>query len=356
MINQAKLHSNRTKPVYQYGIQVPRNHDKAVRIDQANGNTLWLEAERLELDQLDEYEAFKDLGRDTKAPEGFKKIRVHFVYACKHDGQRKARLVAGGHLTDTPIDSVYSSVVTLRGIRTVTFLSELNGLELWGTNIGNAYLESVTKKKVYIIAGPEFGPRAGHTMIIYKAQYGLRSSGLRWHEKLADVFQDMGFFPSLADEDIWMRDKGDHYEYIRVYIDDLCIGSKASKEITDELENTYKFKLKGTGPIEFHLGCDFYRDEDGTLCFGPKKYIKKMVDAYLRMFGSKPTTKVTSPLKKNDHPELDDTELLNDHGIAKFQSIIGQCQWAVSLGRFDIATAVMTMSSYLIAPRVGHLE
>jgi hypothetical protein len=188
MINQAKLRSNRTKPVYQYGIQVPRNHEEATRIDLANGNTLWQDAERLELAQLDEYEAFKDLGKDVKAPEDFKKIRCHFVYACKHDGRRKARLVAGGHLTETPIDSVYSSVVTLRGIRTVTFLSELNGLELWGTNIGNAYLESVTKEKVYIIAGPEFGPRAGHTLIIYKAQYGLRSSGLQWHEKLADVF------------------------------------------------------------------------------------------------------------------------------------------------------------------------
>jgi hypothetical protein len=176
--------------------------------------------------------------------------------------------------------------VTLRGIRTVTFLSELNGLELWGANIGNAYLKSVTKEKVYIIAGPEFGPRAGHTLIIYKAQYGLRSSGLRWHEKLADVFRSMGFFPSLADKDIWMKDKGDHYEYIAMYVDDLAIGSKAPKEITDELENTYKFKLKGTGPIEFHLGCDFYHDEDGTLCFGPKKYIEKMVDAYMRMFGN----------------------------------------------------------------------
>jgi hypothetical protein len=85
MINQAKLRSNQTKPVYQYGIQVPQNHKEAVRIDQANGNTLRQEAERLELNQLDEYEAFKNLGRDTKAPEGFKKIRVHFVYACKHN-------------------------------------------------------------------------------------------------------------------------------------------------------------------------------------------------------------------------------------------------------------------------------
>ena len=45
---------------------------------------------------------------------------------------------------------MYSSVVSLRGIRTVTFLAELNGLELWGTDIRNAYLESVTKEKVYI--------------------------------------------------------------------------------------------------------------------------------------------------------------------------------------------------------------
>jgi hypothetical protein len=102
----------------------------------------------------------------------------------------------------------------------------------------------------------------------------------------------MGFFPSLADKDILMRDKCNHYEYIADYVDNLAIGSKAPKEITDELKNTYKFKLKGTGPIKFHLGCDFYRDEDGTLCFGPKKYIEKMVDAYLRMFGSKPTAKV----------------------------------------------------------------
>jgi hypothetical protein len=74
--------------------------------------------------------------------------------------------------------------------------------------------------------------------------------------------------------------------------------SKAPKEITDELENTYKFKLKGTGPIEFHLGCDFYCDEDGTLCFGPKKYIEKMVDAYMRMFGSKPTSRSLPHLKR----------------------------------------------------------
>ena len=90
-------------------------------------------------------------------------------------------------------------------------------------DIGNAYLEFVTKEKVYIIAGPEFGDREGHTLIIRKALYGLKSSGLRWRERFAGVLRSMGFFPSKAENDIWMRDKGDHYEYIGVYVDDLII-------------------------------------------------------------------------------------------------------------------------------------
>ena len=74
------------------------------------------------------------------------------VYDVKHDGRHKFRLVAGGHLTDTPIESVYSGVVSLRSLRLVIFLAELNGLEVWGADIGNAYLEAKTKEKVYIIA------------------------------------------------------------------------------------------------------------------------------------------------------------------------------------------------------------
>jgi hypothetical protein len=38
--------------------------------------------------------------------------------------------VGGGHLTDVPMESVYSGVVSLWGVRMVTFLSELNGMEL----------------------------------------------------------------------------------------------------------------------------------------------------------------------------------------------------------------------------------
>ena len=69
-----------------------------------------------------------------------------------------------------------------------------------------------------------------------------------------------------------------------------------------------------------------------------------------------PSQKVQLLLEKNDHPELDDSPLLDGDGMAKCQSLIGALQWTISLGRFDIAMAVMSMSSFRAAPREGHLE
>ena len=97
------------------------------------------------------------------------------------------------------------------------FLAELNNLDLWGTDIGNAYLEAKTREKLYIVAGPEFGDRAGHTLIVQRALYGLRLSGKMWGERSSDVFRAMGFVQSRTQDDIWMRNRGDHYEYIARY-------------------------------------------------------------------------------------------------------------------------------------------
>jgi len=50
------------------------------------------------------------------------------------------------------------------------------------------------------------------------------------------------------------------------------------------------------------------------------------------------------------------SDYLDTTGIQQYQSLIGSLQWAVSLGRLDITTAVMTMSSFRTSPRKGHLD
>ena len=121
-------------------------------------------------------------------------------------------------------------------------------------------------------------------MRVVKALYGLKSSGARWYDRLADVLWDMGFTPSKADEDIWMRRVDDHYEYIAVYVDDLAIASKNPQAIIDSLMNDHKFKLKGNGPIKYHLGCDYFRDSTGTLCTSPRSYVEEMVQEFQVLF------------------------------------------------------------------------
>jgi len=86
--------------------------------------------------QLNKYKTFKDLGKGAKAPEGYWRYESIFVFDVKHDGWHKSRLVADGHLTKVPLDSIYSSVVSLCGLHLFVFLVELNNLDVWATDIG----------------------------------------------------------------------------------------------------------------------------------------------------------------------------------------------------------------------------
>jgi hypothetical protein len=70
----------------------------------------------------------------------------------------------------------------------------------------------------------------------------------------------------------------------------------------------------------------------------------------------KPSTSVTSPSEKGDHPELDTSELCDTDQIANYQSMIDALQWIITIGRFDINTAVMTMSELRMDTRIGHMN
>ena len=68
------------------------------------------------------------------------------LFGVKQCGKFKARLVADGHLTKEPNETVYSGVASLKNLRLAMFLAQLNGLQLWGADVGNAYLQALTKE------------------------------------------------------------------------------------------------------------------------------------------------------------------------------------------------------------------
>jgi hypothetical protein len=94
---------------------------------------------------------------------------------------------------------------------------------------------------------------------------------------------------------------------------------------------------------------------NGEMEISVKCYVDKMMDTYIQLYGEKPR-KASSPLEQNDHPEMDDSPFLRQHKTQQFQSLIGAMQWAASIGRLDIVTAVMSLSSFCAMPRRGHLK
>ena len=73
------------------------------------------------------------------------------------------------------------------------------------------------------------------------------------------------------------------YEYIAVYVDDLCIAAESPSAIIQIFKSKYHLKVKGDGKLTYHLGTDYFEDPDGTFVSQPKKYIDKIADTYKRL-------------------------------------------------------------------------
>ena len=93
------------------------------------------------------------------------------------DFRRKSRLVAGGHMTDTPAAITYFSVVSSESVRLALMLAALNALEVKCGNVMNAYITAPITEKVWTILGPEFGADQGKKALIVRALYGIKYAG-----------------------------------------------------------------------------------------------------------------------------------------------------------------------------------
>ena len=86
------------------------------------------------------------------------------------DLTRKARFVAGDHLTDPPTAMTYASVVSRDSVRIAFLLAALNDLE--------------------------------HSIcVIVQALYGLKTSANAWCNHMCSTLHDMGFEHSLINAD-----------------------------------------------------------------------------------------------------------------------------------------------------------
>ena len=113
----------------------------------------------------------------------------------------------------------------------------------------------------------------------------------------------MKFTPSKADRCIWLRKAPSIrcYEYIAVYIGDLCIAAESPSAFIHIFKTKYNLKVKGDAKLSDLLGAEYFEDPDGTFVSQPKKYMDKIADTYKRLFNEDPPKGYKTPLDKNDH-------------------------------------------------------
>ena len=268
-----------------FGLEIPNTVEEALQIDKKNGNNFWAEA--IEKEMTNARIAFEVMPKDEKPPPGYKQITCHLVFDIKMDLTRKARYVAGGHLTDPPTSLTYASVVSRDSVRLGFLIAALNGLDILAGDVQNAYLNAETKEKVYFIAGNEWKANEGRTILIVRALYGLKSSALAWRKHLADTIGNkIGFESSLADPDVWLEaetsqeDKA-YYAYILVYSDDILNIHEDPRRYMEMLKKEYKIKPDSIKEPSRYLGADinkvYYDDGSYSWTMSSENYVKEAV-------------------------------------------------------------------------------
>ena len=299
-------------------------------------------------------------------------MECHMVFDIKLDGfVRKARMVAGGHMTDTPAVMTYASVVSRDTVRIALTLAGLHDLEVKTSDVKNAFLTAPCEERIWTILGPEFGPDAGKKALIVRALYGLKSAGASFGRHISDCMRHMGYEHCKADANLWMKpmirpdDGFKYYAYILLYVDDcLCIHHDAEKQL-QQLDKFFPMKPGSIGDPDIYLGAKLRKVtlDNGveSWSLSPSKYVQEAVrnaETYLaeNFGGQKLPKRATAPMPTDYVAELDDTPELNPTLASYFQSQIGVLHWMVELGRVDMITEVNMLAAHLALPRQGHLD
>lgn len=359
------------RKTHKFGIEIPTSVEHALRLDAENGNTLWADAIAAEMKEVKV--AVRILSEDEPDPVGYQKIRCHMIFDVKmEDFRRKARLVAGGHVTKAPASITYASVVSRETVRLALMIAALNDLEVKAGDVLNAYLTATNTEKIWTVLGPEWGPDRGKRAILVRALYGLKSAGASFRSHLGACMRELGYESCKADPDLWYKamvrpsDGAHYYAYILCYVDDiLCIHHDAMS-VLSKINDYMKLKPSSIGDPDIYLGTKLRRVQltNGVWAWSmsPSKYVQQAVAncrAHLKSnYAGRYTLRkrADNPFPTGYEPGMDTTALLTPDAATYYQSVIGVMRWMVEIGRVDIATEVSLLSSYLAAPREGHMD
>ena len=247
------------KKTHKFGIRMPKSVQEAYAIDKSNGNDDWRNSIQKEMNDV--MIAFQLLEDTEDVPIGHQYVQCHMIFDVKMENfRRKARFVAGGHMTSPPAAATYASVVSRESVQIALTIAALNDLDVLARDVKNAYLNAPVAEKSWTSCGVEFGQHNGRRAIIVRALYGLKSAGAAFRNHLAICMSNLGYKSCLADPDVWLRpavrktNGVRYYEYVLIYVDDILCMSHDPKALMQKLDKYFPMKEGSIGTPDIYLG------------------------------------------------------------------------------------------------------
>ena len=124
----------------EYGIEIPKNVQRALEIDKETGTDFWHKALQLEMSKI--MPAVRILDSIEAKPISYQQIPCHIIFDVEMDFTRKVQYVAGGHKTEDPTTPTYASIFSRDSVRIGFLLAALNDRDVLGADVAGAYLNA----------------------------------------------------------------------------------------------------------------------------------------------------------------------------------------------------------------------
>ncbi|XP_019082703.1 PREDICTED: uncharacterized protein LOC109125498 [Camelina sativa] len=108
--------------------------------------------------------------------------------------------------------------------------------------------------------------------------YGLKQASRQWFLKFKTTLKGLGFETCHGDHTLFVKETGDQFRVVLVYVDDILIASTdaaAAGHLQDQLSS--HFQLRDLGPPKFFLGIEIARS-DACITLTQRKYVLDLLE------------------------------------------------------------------------------
>ena len=295
----------------------------------------------------------------SELPSGRKAIGSKWVFKRKLDAdgnldRYKARLVAQGYNQKYGIDydETFCPVVRFESVRALIALAVKHGLQLHQLDVTTAFLNGELKEEIYMKQPEAFEINENKNLVckLKRSIYGLKQSSRCWNEALDKHLKELGFKQSQNDPCIYILNSGGETFVIAVYVDDILLAGKTSKDIQKYIDAIAdKFDVTDMGKLHHFVGIKIKYLPDGKIWIGQPAYVRKVLKKF-EMDNCKsvasPVESGTKLIKGKDGDQLVDQEL--------YQSAVGSLLYLSTKTQPDIAFAVGNVARFSSKPTKFH--